>query len=104
MILIGGMYGASPELFRDGIFYSSRLKAFLHSYENISASRKLAYRQRGEAVHVMFHPSGSKTASQPNTLGPLAGTIVPSVRPSKINGSVPEFKCIFEREIRAEMG
>jgi len=57
-----------------------------------------------KAVHVMFHPSGSKTASQPNTLGPLAGTIVPSVRPSKIKGSVPEFKCIFEREIRAEMG
>jgi hypothetical protein len=34
-------------------------------------------------------PSGSNTASQPKTLGPLAGTIDPSVRPSKIIGSEP---------------
>ena len=35
-------------------------------------------------------PTGSKTASQPKTLGPLAGTIVPSVLPSNKTGSVPE--------------
>lgn len=37
-------------------------------------------------------PRGSKTASQPKTLGPLAGTIVPSVLPSNKIGSVPEKK------------
>ena len=36
-------------------------------------------------------PRGSKTASQPKTLGPLAGTIVPSVLPSNKIGSVPEY-------------
>jgi hypothetical protein len=40
-----------------------------------------------EDTHVRPVPSTSKTGSQPKTGGPLAGTIVPSVRPSKRIGS-----------------
>ena len=42
-----------------------------------------------ENAYVNPVPRGSKTASQPNTLGPLAGTIVPSVLPSNKTGSDP---------------
>lgn len=42
-----------------------------------------------EKTHVKPVFRGSKIASHPKTFDPRAGTITPSVRPSKIIGSVP---------------
>lgn len=47
------------------------------------------FKKKLENAYVNPVPRGSKTASQPNTLGPLAGTIVPSVLPSNKTGSDP---------------
>lgn len=64
-------------------FFSSLvISAYL--WEVISLHRK-----QNTSTHVLSKPLGWNTGSQPNVVGPRAGTIVPSVLPSNRIGSEP---------------
>lgn len=63
-------------------FCSDSISAYLFTVINTSCCDT-------EKTHVKPVFRGSKIASHPKTFDPRAGTITPSVRPSKIIGSVP---------------
>ena len=64
--------------------------------QSIKFPRTYDKRKKKKNANVNPVPRGSKTASQPKTLGPLAGTIVPSVLPSNKTGSDPEKKYQYQ--------
>jgi len=88
MAEIEGKHEVFREPFLDVRFYFSDRKASPRICRKNHSQFLHAQIATGKP-HVNPVPRGSKTASHPNTFGPLAGTIVPSVRPSKTIGSVP---------------
>lgn len=83
------MFASTPSILRvlcnDGKFYFSLQGPFPHTFQTaVSPCAKTV-----KTIYVCPTPSGSKTGSHPKTGSPLAGTIVPSVRPSNRMGSEP---------------